>query len=136
MIRLANWEDRGDIVALDELCFPDDDRVDLDNTLWWIALVDETQVVGFGGLRVLEHDVGYLCRAGVADSLRGQGIHDALIRARLAYAKMIGLQQVITYTLTDNPFSANNLADEGFRLYLPEYPWAGRSALYWARGLG
>ncbi|OKO85938.1 hypothetical protein AC630_04260 [Bradyrhizobium sp. AS23.2] len=36
---------------------------------------------------------------------------------------------------TDNPVSANNFIQAGYRLYEPEVPWAWSHSLYWRRSL-
>ncbi|MBP1091114.1 hypothetical protein JOE50_001644 [Bradyrhizobium japonicum] len=36
---------------------------------------------------------------------------------------------------TDNPVSANNFIQAGYRLYEPEVPWAWSHTLYWRKRL-
>lgn len=135
MIRLADRQDHGDLIVLDEQCFPADDRIDPAGGIWWLAF-DGDAPVGYAGLRPClppNAAIGYLCRGGVLERARGRGIHRALIRTRIGYARTHGLAALVTDTHPDNPPSANNLADEGFRLYRPECLWAGSRALYWHR---
>ena len=39
----------------------------------------------------------------------------------------------ITYTTVDNYPSANNLISQGFKLFSPEYAYAGRQMLYFQK---
>jgi GNAT superfamily N-acetyltransferase len=132
-IKIANRLDMGDVAALDEACFPGDARAELGGSIWWLAWDDDLPV-GFAGITLLGYGIAYLCRAGVIESHRGRGVHGSLIRARIAYARICELNQIITYTKVDNTASANNLIDDGFELYLPENQWAGeKNVLYWRR---
>jgi GNAT superfamily N-acetyltransferase len=100
---------------------------------WWLAF-DGDEPVGFAGLYQSSRwcDAGYLCRAGVVPSHRGQGLQKRLIRARERKARAVGFRWLITDT-NDNPSSGNSLISSGFRLYSPSKPWAADGALYWRK---
>jgi GNAT superfamily N-acetyltransferase len=116
---------------LDHLCFPHDTPYKCSEGYWWLG-VDEGKDVAFAGLKVLPEGVGFLCRVGVLRSHSGRGIHRTLIRKRVALAKKLGLPCVITYTVSTNPKSMNNLIKSGFTLYNPAYRYAG-DVLYWRK---
>lgn len=106
------------IVALDTKTLPDDARVDPRGCYWWLALED-SEPVGFGGLRLLNGSTGFLCRAGVIPARRGHGLHKRLIVARIRYARRLGLSSLVTYTGDYNVPSTNALIRCGFRHYKP-----------------
>jgi GNAT superfamily N-acetyltransferase len=116
--------------VMDEHCFPADDLCSKEG-YWWISY-QAGEPSGFAGMRILplEPDTAYLCRAGVLESYRGLGIQRKLIRVRVAYARRLGLNTIVTDT-TDNIPSANNLMASGFRLYEPANAWAAENSLYW-----
>ncbi len=135
----ANMSERLAIIgSLDKEIFPCDRRVAMKSldVAYWLARVDNTPA-GFSAAKFLpETNLVYLLRAGVLPTFRGRGIHDKLIDVRLRWARRLGATSVITYTLTDNVSSSNNLFDHGFRLYRPQTPWAGELANYWIRSFG
>ena len=104
--------------------------------VWWIGF-DGKQAVAFAGMRpsVRWEKVGYLCLAGVLPSHRGQGLQKRMIKARVAHARALKWQAVLTETIFDNPHSMTNLIDCGFRPYAPAIPWGDKSAVYWRRFL-
>jgi len=94
---------------------------------WWIAYMDDVEV-GFAGmksLRPLENGV-FFCRAGVLLRYRKGGIHKKLILARERYAKTLEFKTAITYVMSANIASLNNLIKRGWLVYSPEFAWAGR----------
>lgn len=91
---------------------------------------------GFGTLLVMKsRGVCFLNSSAVRPKFRGNGLHKRLIKARLAYAKKLGLQ-AITYTGKDNVVSANNLIACGFWQYVPENKWVGNDFNYWTSDRG
>ena len=100
---------------------------------WWIAF-DGGEPVGFAGITqsVRWGDAGYLCRSGVVEGVRGQGLQKRLIAARLAKARRVGWNWVITDTRR-NPASANSLINCGFKMYQPAVPWGMKDACYWRK---
>lgn len=102
---------------------------------WWIV-VDNGCVVGYAGIcpSWQWENAGYLCRAGVLASHRGQGLQRKLIQKRINWAKKLGWKWVVTDT-TENMHSSNNLIACGFKLYQPKNPWAYEHSLYWIKEL-
>ena len=121
--------------ALQNKCLPFDAPYDTNFGSWWIATENGVDI-GFAGLvrTVSWTDCGYLCRAGVIPTARGQGLQKQFIRVRLRQAKALGWRWVITDT-TDNPASANSLISTGFKLFQPTKPWGFKNTLYWRRKL-
>lgn len=104
---------------------------------WWLVyFMRDPMPVAFAGLTPssLGKGVGYFKRAGVLAGHHGRGLQRRLIRVRLNRARLNGWQRVVTDT-TDNPRSANNLADAGFRMFAPAHPWAFPQSLYWSKTL-
>lgn len=141
MIRVARVvptpEELAELEFLDHTCFPADEPCPKqgENLYWWIARdMPPGTLVGFAGLEYCPREnIGYLCRAGVLYDYRGRHIQRKLIAARLSFATRRGWKACVTYTLATNYASANSLAHSGFKLYGPEYPWAGPNVLYWYR---
>jgi GNAT superfamily N-acetyltransferase len=121
--------------VLQNKCLPFDTPYDTNFGSWWIASQDGVDI-GFAGLvrTVSWIDCGYLCRAGVVPTARGQGLQKKLIHVRLRQAKTLGWKWVVTDT-TDNPASANSLISTGFKLFQPTKPWGFKNTLYWRRKL-
>lgn len=137
MIRRVDTENeriRHVLNMMDEHCFPMDELASKAGW-WWIAWW-AGEPAGFAGLRALavEQHIGYLCRAGVLEHCRGHGLQKKLIRARIAYARRLGLRELVTDTTANIP-SANSLISCGFKLYTPVTKWAFDSSLYWRKSL-
>lgn len=134
MIKIRQTTDLDTIKDLDQRIFNLPKQLDTDGT-WWIAY-DGNLPVGFAGCKVLKREpYAYMLRAGVLSSHRGLGIHNKLIKVRLAWAKKQNVQGAMTYTLVWNHASSNNLMDYGFRLFKPSWPWVGtKDVLYWFKG--
>jgi GNAT superfamily N-acetyltransferase len=132
-IRKQSSQDK--LSRLQKVCLPFDTPYDTNFGSWWIASQDGVDI-GFAGLvrTVSWIDCGYLCRAGVVPTARGQGLQKKLIHVRLRQAKTLGWKWVITDT-TDNPASANSLIATGFKLFQPTKPWGFKNTLYWRRKL-
>lgn len=130
-ISIRKSEDLRSVETLDKKIFSRmDAEIKLEGTFWWLAYEDGA-AVGFAGMRkVAKEPYGYFCRAGVLPRSRGQGIHTRLIRARLNWAKRQGWAGVMTYTILENHRSANNLINQGFRLFKPGRLWAGPGHIY------
>jgi len=123
------------IVALHRECFAHLDLELFKTGTWWLAY-DGAAPVGFCGLARSKRwsNVGYLSRAGVAESHRGRGLQKRLIKVRCVHAKRLGWVSVITDT-TKNPPSTNSLISCGFRMYAPARPWGSRTTSYWKKDL-
>jgi len=120
-----------DIYRLQALCLPLDTPAVVEEGEWWLAY-DGDDAVAFACLCKSKSKAnhGYLARAGVAPSHRGHGLQKRLIRVRLARAKALGWDGVVTDT-THNPASSNSLIGCGFRCYEPAHPWSFDAAIYW-----
>jgi len=101
------------------------------NRDWWVITSGNT-IIGYCGCGFLE-GVCIFVRAWVHKDYRGQGLQKKMIKLRIksAYDCYIA----ITYTTTDNYPSANSLISQGFKLYSPEYAYAGRDMLYFQKEL-
>ena len=102
---------------------------------WWLARRGSTPVA-FAGLLPSTHasNAGYICRVGVLKKHCGRRLQRRLMRAMEARARHNGWMCVVSDT-TDNPASANNFIRVGYRLYLPQYPWAYSNTLYWRKSI-
>ncbi|MFK4505943.1 GNAT family N-acetyltransferase [Bradyrhizobium daqingense] len=102
---------------------------------WWLAYHDDDPV-GFAGVVPSTHarNSGYFCRVGVLQRHRGRGLQLRLMRAIEARGRRLGWNSIVSDT-TDNPASANNFIEAGYRLYEPEAPWAWSRTLYWRKRL-
>jgi len=129
---------RDTILRLDEACFPADWRVRVDNCHWWLETENDIPVA-YAALRPCQSEnnqgIGFLSRVGVLRDWRGQGRQKRLIRRRVEYARRIGLEELVTYTVPENLASANSLISCGFRLYSPHHRWGSKNALYFRRRL-
>lgn len=121
------------VLALDEICFPDDYRVNLADALWWIVWKGR-EAVGYAGLRPCKNPcnngVGFLNRVGIVPDHRGNGLQKRLIRVREAAARRIGLTELVTYCVPWNSASINSLVACGYRFYRPHTKYGGAGAIY------
>ena len=122
--------------VLQKKCLPSDTPYDTNYGYWWIVYDAHNLPCAFAGLvsSVRWLHTGYLCRAGVLSSHRGQGVQKRLIRARVRQARALGWKWLITDT-HDNPASSNSLIACGFKLYEPSKPWGAIGTLYWRLNL-
>lgn len=122
--------------VLQKKCLPSDTPSDTNFGYWWIVYDALNFPCAFAGLicSVRWANVGYLCRAGVLSSHRGQGVQKRLIRARIRQARALGWEWLITDT-HENPASANSLIATGFKMYDPSQPWGATQTLYWRKKL-
>jgi len=123
---------QNELAALQKKCLPSDTPSDTTTGWWWIVYDAFNLPCAFGGLvpSVRWLDTGYLCRAGVLPSHRGQGVQKRLIRARIRQARALGFNWLITDTYF-NPASSNSLISTGFKLFEPSQPWGATQTLYW-----
>ena len=114
---------------------PGDVPHDVKDGLWWIV-EDGDHPVGFAGLVASRRymGVGYLCRSGILHDYRGRGLQKRLIRVRIAKARRMGWQWLISDTF-ENPPSANSLIKCGFQTFTPADPWGFKGAIYWRKSL-
>ena len=121
-----------ELSGLQKKCLPSDAPFDTTQGYWWIVYDSLNIPCAFAGLvsSVRWLDTGYLCRAGVLPSHRGQGVQKRLIRARVRQARALGWNWLITDTY-ENPASSNSLIATGFKLFEPSKPWGAKGTLYW-----
>ena len=121
-----------ELQVLQKKCLPSDTPSDTTQGYWWIVYDAHNLPCAFAGLvsSVRWLDCGYLCRAGVLPSHRGQGLQKRLIRARVRQARALGWNWLITDTY-QNPASSNSLIATGFKLFEPTKPWGAIQTLYW-----
>jgi GNAT superfamily N-acetyltransferase len=121
-----------ELSVLQKKCLPYDTPYNTKTGYWWIVYDSFNVPCAFAGLVCSSRftNVGYLCRAGVLPSHRGQGIQKRLIRARIRQARALGWDWLITDTY-QNPASANSLIATGFKIYEPSQPWGAGETLYW-----
>ncbi len=113
----------------------DDSEDEYSRKIWWLAYVDG-KIAGFAGLKTFKEGnlkCGFLCRTGVKQEYRGQGIQRALIDCRDREARRLGLDLMLTYTARDNYASANNLIRTGYTLYHPQCKWGLKDGLYFCK---
>jgi GNAT superfamily N-acetyltransferase len=88
------------VLALDEICFPHDDRITTADSLWWIVWQDKIPVA-YAGLRICQAEqnlgLAFLCRVGVIPGHRGRGLQKRLIRARERAARQLAVSELVTY---------------------------------------
>jgi len=106
---------------------------DFDWGYWWLAF-HGANPVAFAGAVPSTHvrHAGYVCRVGVLKEHCGHGLQLRLMRAMEARARRNGWKCMVSDT-TQNIPSANNFIRAGYRLYLPQYPWAFPDTLYWRK---
>lgn len=124
------------VKKVEDICFPGDAyyQTQLPVKAW--ILKDSDVDVGFCYLTILDDSTAFLSRAGVVPDFRGKGLQKRLISVRERYARKVGISQLITYTLTSNLASSNNLIRCGYTLYTPSEAYAGTSSLYWNKIMG
>lgn len=115
---------------LDAKCFPNCYNEFKENREWWIIEQGNIIIAYCGSW--YKDGICMFNRAWVHPDYRGQGIQKRMIKARLRAAKRYG-NTAITYTTVDNDKSANNLIRFGFKLYVPEYKYAGKEMVYFIK---
>lgn len=105
---------------------------------WWVGY-NSSGPVAFAGIHPSKQflKTAYLCRVGVLDEARGQGIQKKLIRIREKWARGQGYEWLMTDSNLDTPASGNSLISCGYKLWRPYYRWAGyEPAQYWKKYIG
>lgn len=123
------------IKRMDRICFPEYGPPPLDGAYWWFAFDSNEAPVGYASLTYFPTGTAFLSRAGVLPRARGHGLQRRLVYAREREARRAGVQRMVTYTSSDNIYSSNNMIRCGYRLYIPEYSWGLKRALYWEKDL-
>lgn len=129
-------ETKAELDDLDSQCFPYDDLYPKgDAQDWWVARDDHGVPVAFAGSVFWDEDnCIYLCRAGVIERARGNGLQRRLIRVRCNHGRKLGCEGAYTYTALHNTQSANNLIACGFKLWEPDWYFGGQNRAYWWKG--
>lgn len=118
--------------SLHHTIFPSDSFMSLYQTRVW-TLWHRGEAVAFCSYRKYSDKICFFSRAGVLEAYQGKGLHVKMIKHRLKEAQNEGYHYAITYTTKENAQSFNNLQKCGFKLYLPEYAYAGNEMLYWIK---
>lgn len=115
-------------------CLPEDRPLHPKEGYWWIAYTETGVPAAFCSLKssVRWAETGYLSRAGVLWGHRGKGLQKRLIRVRIARARHLGWQWLLSDT-SENPASANSLIACGFKMYEPAQPYGLKTSVYWRR---
>lgn len=114
---------------------PDDALPASPETCWWVATLDGAHVAFAAAQFEPSEALVFLSRCGVQESARGQGLQRRLIKAREKWAESTGALKVVTYTALENAQSANSLIGSGYRLFVPQWYWAGAEVNYWIKNL-
>lgn len=125
-----------ELAALHAATFTDGSSlVDFDEGHWWIAFLGDEPVAFIGIVQAEEAPhIGYFVRVGVTPEHRGHRLQARLMRAMEQRAKKVGWLTIVTDT-RNNPPSANNIIDAGYRMFEPASPWAATDASYWKKDL-
>ena len=96
-----------------------------------IAWIDEAQSLSARSLALLRPTI----RAKDSELWASwNGLQRRLMRAIEARGRRMGWDSIVSDT-TDNPVSANNFIQAGYRLFAPRTPWAWAHTLYWRKRL-
>lgn len=122
------------LAGLQKSVLPDDHPANTGLGWWWVIEVDN-KPAGYCGMHpsMQWSDTGYLCRAGVLEQFRGNGLQRKMISLRERAARRVGFKWLISDTARWNLASANSLAGSGFKLFTPSRPWSFKDALYWRK---
>lgn len=137
---LGDDTDVEDILDLHKLTFASEGALpELHYGHWWLIYPADAMddPVAFCGISASTYGPahGYLKRAGVLPGYRGHGLQRRMIRLRERQARKEGWTTIVTDT-TDNPHSANNLIECGYRIFIPDGPgWGWARSIYWRRRL-
>jgi ribosomal protein S18 acetylase RimI-like enzyme len=117
---------------------------DFENTHWFVLYLGGapwTNPIGYAGVQLLDKKSAFLCRCGIKEEFRGQGLQLQLIRKRTNLLKSLNFKTAYTYTTIDNIWSMNNLISNKFKTCLfPESYFeteldVGDKVLYWKKEL-
>jgi GNAT superfamily N-acetyltransferase len=102
---------------------------------WWIGWLDK-EPISFASIIPSDRypDAGYFNRVGVLPQYRGGGLQFRHMRTIEMRARRNGWSQIVSDT-TNNIHSANNFIAAGYRMTLPQYPWAFPTSIYWLKTL-
>lgn len=133
----ASDDDIADTLAdLHQLTFFDAAAMpQFDLGVWWLAYRGDG-AVAFAGVVPSTHvrNSGYFSRVGVLRRHWGHGLQRRLMGVVERRGRSLGWDSIVS-DRTDNPVSANNFIQTGYRLFVPETPWAWAHTLYWRKWL-
>lgn len=118
------------IETINDEIFPADKLHIDEKTVAWIVYTEDGKPAAFCTARKLTYGILYMDRGGVYLKYRKHGIHRKLIKAREQFAKRNGYHKVITYVMKDNYASLFTLVRCDYRMYTPEYLYAGSNVIY------
>ena len=135
MIRISRvnpLDYKEELERLQKTCLPQDIPYPIKRGEWWLAFNENGKAVAFACLSPSYRfsNGGYLSRAGVCPSARGQGLQRRLIKVRIARAKKLKYAWLFSDT-RGNPYSGNNLFACGFKMFEPKAPWGYTNQVYW-----
>lgn len=134
MYRIRRTTDEEAVKALHTLIFPSDEWERAD--AYWIVWDSSDTAVGFCGAKVSRGSNSvYLIRAGLFANVRGGGLQKRMITIREKWGRAQGLKHSITYTVYHNHPSIASLLKCGYRLYHPQWAWAGDGVHYFIKDL-
>lgn len=122
------------VSGLNDRIFGDGFELPFDQHYCWLVYYDG-EPIGYASMRECEPRVVFLSRVGVLPEHRGHGLQKKLIKARCKLAKELSYRWAITYTSLENAPSFESLQQCSFKMYLPEYRWAGVNFVYWRKQL-
>jgi hypothetical protein len=102
---------------------------------WWLGYCNASPIAFAGVIPATRAvNAGYFHRVGVLQKHCGQRLQLRFMRAIERKSRYNNWCQIVSDT-TDNLSSANNFIKAGYRLYMPEWPWAFPNTLYWRKTL-
>lgn len=105
-----------------------------ENRDWWVLLDKHKQIIAYCGAGYSDN-FSYFVRAWVDKKYRGKGLQKRMIAMRLRAAKYRNCKLAITYITMDNAPSGNSLINCGFKMYHPEWSYAGKDMIYFQKKL-
>ena len=130
-------EDFGDIIDMHHTIFPSDEFPPIPKSkimaLWEVMF--EKERVGFAIATIVDGHTMFLCRAGILQKHKGNGLHRRLIKCREKFAKGYGCSFIVTYVSKDGYRSFCNLIRMGYEIYDPAHKYVGDDFLYFRKVL-
>ena len=131
-LRKARPSDHAAILKMDGVCFPGDERIEIGDDSWWVAVDPSGSHVGYAGAQAwqgterggVKTEALFIVRTGVIPSARGNGLQRRFIRAIVAHGKRLGVDEIWSYTAHSNTARMNGLIRSGFATWLP-HTWGG-----------
>lgn len=121
------------IKKLDGIYFDDDERGNFAFWTNWVISVEGKTAGYCSAVLVDKGDAVFLARAGVLNDFRGQGVQRASVNHRIRWGRRHGAKIALTYVHPDNYRSWVNLVKTGFKIYTPDFAFAGREFFYFQK---